>query len=158
MCKERRLRLVSAPEPKTPINKVESNNFWNTCPRNLELLPTTPCQMGRCQKNAKGTVVQEAACPWSIDSEEHNFCFWRYIQSSSTPDGKMEPLLQNEIAQLFGCSSTKIHFILKEAFKNLEKSEYLEILADFHGSGESSSGDEKAPVSSLVSGVDSGDE
>ncbi len=157
----RLVRLEQKPKevPKKPINQVESHNFWNTCPRKLGLMPTTPCALGKCRKNPKGTIVEEAVCPWAIDAEKHHYCFWRYVQANSTPDGKMEPLLQNEIADFFGCSSTKIHFILKEAFKHLLESEYLEILGDFYGpAGESKNFDGSAIDSFLDSaGSYSGD-
>ncbi len=42
----------------------------------------------------------------------------------------MEPLLQSEIAELFGCSSTKVHFMLKEALENLLQQENLEDLEE----------------------------
>lgn len=121
------------PEPKKPksLKETKVRNFWNTCPRKLDSLPDEPCGLGYESSKMRGNMTP--SCPWWVNSKEHNYCFWRWLKDKSTPDGKMDPLLQNEIAKLFGCSSTKVHFILKEALESLKKSEYLEILAEYVG-------------------------
>lgn len=122
------LKLVE----KTPdLKDTQDHSFWNSCPRNLEQLPTEPCPMGKPEKNKKGRVTKEPECPWWIDSPEHNYCFWSYVRANSSPDGQMEPMMQNEIAKMLGCSSTKIHFILKEAIEKIKKGPYAHILEDF---------------------------
>lgn len=66
-------------------------------------------------------------CEWWINSKEHGYCFWKFLREKSSPDGVMEELVQSELAQLFGYSNTKTHFVLKEAIRELK-----EALAD-HG-------------------------
>jgi hypothetical protein len=107
------------------------NNFWNSCIRELDQFPTTPCHLGKPEKNESGRVLKEPECPWWIDSEKHQYCYWRWVQSQSTIDGKMDPLPQNEIAKLFGCSSTKIHFVVKESVQKLQANGYAKILTEF---------------------------
>ena len=102
--------------------------------------------MGRPEKNEKGKLVKEPECPWWIDSEKDNYCFWRYLQNNSLPDGKMDSQLQNEIADKFACSSTKIHFILKEAVEKLKDSEYLDVLSDLAEEDPKSYGTPEVPM------------
>ena len=115
------------PLPPEPV----SRNFWNSCPRNLEALPTEECHLGKPEKNKKGKIVKEPDCEWWIDSAEHNYCFWNYVQANSAPDGRMDPMMQNDIAKMLGCSSTKIHFILKEALEKIRNGPYAYILEEF---------------------------
>lgn len=124
---------VKEPEvPKKSIKSLQSRNFWNTCPKKLDFLPTEPCDLGKAASEMKTDA--SPPCEWWVNSKEHHYCFWRYIQDVGLPNGKMDPLLQNEIAGLLGCSSTKIHFILKEGLEKLKKSEYLDILSDYNQS------------------------
>lgn len=109
------LKIINSPE-----ELESSNNFWRACPRMLELLPEENCELGRPGVNSKSKrVVQEAECPWWINSESHNFCFWKYVNAKSTPEGVMPELVQSDLAKLFGWSNTKTHFALKEAIKEL---------------------------------------
>jgi hypothetical protein len=78
-----------------------------------------------------GRITKEPENEWWIDSPEHGYCFWKFIQDKSTPDGKMEPMQQNEIAKYFGCSATKIHFILKQAIAKIKAQGLDEVLKDF---------------------------
>jgi hypothetical protein len=112
-------------------------------------MPDTPCSMGKPVKNARGRVVQEPACPWWIDSEKHNYCFWKFIQENSLPNGKMDSLLQNEIAQTFGCSSTKIHFIVKDAVQKLKASDKKGVLAELSSEQASDQEAEHPPLERL---------
>ena len=70
--------------------------------------------------NTKDNVNSEN-CSWWINSPEHNNCFWKYIKSNSDWEGKMSELSQAELAELFGWSSTKMYFAIKEAMIELEK-------------------------------------
>lgn len=97
------------------------NNFWNSCPLQLEYLPTKVCHCGKPGFDKSGKIVKESKCEWWINSESHNYCFWRYINDKSDPDGFMNEMLQSDLAKLFGCSSTKIHFILKETMVELKE-------------------------------------
>lgn len=133
-------KTVPAKPPKEdrPVNLVppleelpEANNFWNTCVLALDELPTSPCHMGKPEKSAEGRVIKEPGCPWWIDSEQHQYCFWRWVQTQSICEGKMDPLPQNEIAKLFGCSSTKIHFVVKESIQKLQENGFSNVLTEF---------------------------
>lgn len=110
------------------VKAVYPNNYWNTCGKDKEFLPTSPCKDSVPTINDEGRVIQEPKNPWWINSEKDHYCFWKYIHEKSQPDGSMEPLLQSEIADLFGCSSTKVHFMLREAMQNLMKNTHLKEL------------------------------
>lgn len=98
-----------------------NSNFWNSCPLKKEYIPSKPCEHGKPEYSSSGRVVEEPQCPWWINSEKYCFCFWRYIQDNSKQDGSMRELLQSDLAQLFGCSTTKIHFLMKEAIEEFAK-------------------------------------
>jgi len=100
------------------VTKESTNNFWNTCSRKLEYLPETPCKIA---EESISSPRNSQKCEWWINSEDHNFCFWKFIWDRSKNSGNMEPLLQSEIAKLFDCSSTKVHFILRDALEKLQK-------------------------------------
>lgn len=81
-------------------------------------------------------------CEWSVNSKEHNYCFWRWIQDNSLPNGKFESLTQNETAALIGGPPNKVQATVKEALEKLKKSEYLPLLAEYNGgTGDSDAGD-----------------
>jgi len=141
------------------INDVEIRNFFNSCPRNLDHFPETPCQMGldslpmptyrcvvcnervqsrepnvkHCKKLAKciGKLSRCEECPWAINSKKDNYCFWKWQADRSASDGNMEPLLQSEMSKLLECSSTKIHFMIKEAYQSLTKNRYINVLKEY---------------------------
>ena len=71
------------------------NNFWETCKRELDYHPVSPCY--------------EENCSWRIISKDYNNCFWTYIRENSRPDGTMKPLLPQEIAKLFGIPTAKMN-------------------------------------------------
>lgn len=111
----------------TPEN-LQPRNFWNTAGLSKEFFPTEPRPDSIPILNKQGRVIQEPIDEWWINSKDHHFCFWTFIQANSQQDGTMEPLLQSEIAELFGCSSTKVHFMLKEAMDRLTSEENMQIL------------------------------
>ena len=120
-----KLKLVKQREPlKDP------RNYWNTVGKNKEYYPSEPRPDSIPTLNKAGKVVKDPTDPWWINSKKDHYCFWTYVKNNSNPDGTMEPLLQAEIAELFGCSSTKVHFMLKEALTNLFAQEELEGLED----------------------------
>lgn len=96
-------------------------NYWNTSGKGKEYLPEETPLENIPEFTSDGRVSKEPKNPWWINSPEHHYCFWTYIDSISNPDGTMEPLLQADIAKLFGCSSTKVHFMLKEALDHLKQ-------------------------------------
>lgn len=98
----------------------QSRDFWRACPRALEFMPDKACSKGKPVKDTKtGKIKDEPECPWWINSEEHHYCFWKYLEANSNPDGTMRELTQSELAELFGWSNTKTHFMLKEAMEEL---------------------------------------
>lgn len=110
------------------LPEVQPRNYWNTSGKNLEYFPTEPRANSTPTLNKQGRVIQEPKDDWWINSKKHQYCFWTYLRDKSQPDGTMEPLLQSEISELFGCSSTKIHFMLREAMGRLTIPENMEIL------------------------------
>ena len=118
---------------KAKLDKLQGRNFFNSCPFKFEYMPEKPCPHGKVERNAEGKVVKEAACEWYIESKRDNYCFWNFVKRKSDPDGNMRPMLQSEIAEMFGCSPTKIHFIIKEAMQKLKDNgslDYLRQLSD----------------------------
>lgn len=115
MKKPPKLSIILSPKELT-----NSNNFWKTCKRSLEYLPSSPCESGKPSVNQKSNrVSNEPNCLWWINSTIHNFCFWTYVNDKSTIDGVMPELVQSDLAKLFGWSNTKTHFALKEAIREL---------------------------------------
>lgn len=106
--------------------------FFSECPRQLEYYPTEPCHMGKPKYGPKGNVPVDPECEWWINSEEDNYCWWTYLKRNTHPDGSMTPMMQSEIAKLFGCSCTKIHFILKQALHKLKDSGNLETFVEYY--------------------------
>lgn len=113
---------------KAKIDSLEANNFFNSCPQKYDYLPETPCQYGKVTRDKEGKLIKEADCEWYIESEKDNYCFWTFIKRKSDPEGNMLPMLQSEIAELFGCSPTKIHFIIKDAMQKLKDNGHLDYL------------------------------
>lgn len=103
---------------KRPQDLKEANNFWRCCPLSKEYLPETECPEGSPTVR-KGKIQEEPRCAWWINSADHNFCFWRYVKAKSDTDGMMHELVQSELAELFGWSNTKTHFMLKQAMVEL---------------------------------------
>lgn len=118
------LTLINTP------TEVPPRNYWNTAGAGKEYFPAEPRANSVPTLNKAGRVITEPEDEWWINSKEDHYCFWEYVRKNSQPDGTMEPLLQSEIAELFGCSSTKVHFMLKEAMDRLTTDENMQILQD----------------------------
>lgn len=116
---------------KPNIRGVKPRNYWNTCGKDRDSIPAEPCKDSIPQKDERGRITREPDNEWWIDSKEDNYCFWQWLARNSSPDGRMEPLQQNEIAKLFGCSPTKIHFIIKEAINKLKAKGLHLVLKDY---------------------------
>lgn len=127
------------------MSKSSSINFWNTCPLELENLPQVTCNLGKPKIAKDGKVSVDPQCEWWINSPKHHYCFWKYIQEKSNPDGSMNELLQSDLAKLFGCSSTKIHFLLKEAMQQLKE----KLLDKEIDTSDAISDEESTPVSPI---------
>lgn len=122
---ETKLRLVKRASPST-----EANSFRRCCPIDKSLLPDTDCSEGQPNLDRNNKVSVEPACPWWINSEPHNYCFWKYVADKSDTDGSMRELVQSELAVLFGFSNTKAHFVLKQAIEELKSALRLHGVAD----------------------------
>ena len=103
---------------KRPQDLKDANNFWRCCPIQKEYLPETTCPEGS-PVIIKGKIQGEPRCSWWINSAHHNYCFWRFVKDKSDADGMMKELVQTELAELFGWSNTKTHFMLKQAMIEL---------------------------------------
>lgn len=103
---------------KRPQDLKSANNFWRCCPISKEYLPETTCPEGS-PNIVKGKIADEPRCQWWLNSADHNYCFWRYLKDKSDADGMMRELVQSELAELFGWSNTKTHFMLKQAMVEL---------------------------------------
>jgi hypothetical protein len=139
-------------KPFTLINSpidVSPRNYWNTSGSGREFFPTEPRVDSIPTFNKQGRVIAEPKDEWWINSEKHHFCFWTFIKERSQPDGTMEPLLQSEIAELFGCSSTKVHFMLKEALDHLTSEENMKLLQNLLELTFGEPEDEIYPLSSM---------
>lgn len=112
------------------LPQAEPRNYWNTVGKDQEFFPTKPRPESIPTLNKNGKVTTEPVDEWWINSPEHHFCFWEYVRKNSQHDGNMEPLLQSEIAELFGYSSTKMHFMIKEAMDRLTTPENMKVLQD----------------------------
>lgn len=121
-------KTLTLVEKELELSNLKARNYWNTTGKNKEYFPTEPRPESIPTFNKQERVLQEPQDEWWINSRDHNFCFWSYLRDKSQPDGTMEPLLQSEIADLFGCSSTKVHFMLKEAMDKLMSDENMKIL------------------------------
>ncbi len=133
----------------TPLD-LEPRNYWNTSGVGREFFPTEPRSNSIPTFNKQGRVIAEPTDEWWINSEKHHFCFWTFVKERSQPDGTMEPLLQSEIADLFGCSSTKVHFMLKEAMDHLTSEENVNILQNLLELTVEDPEEEISPLSSIV--------
>lgn len=110
----RRLRLIKE------ARESDKSNFWKCCPLAKDYLPESACPAGEPTVNEKnGKIQDEPSCVWWINSKDHNYCFWRYIKDKSDENGMMKELVQSELADLFGWSNTKTHFMLKQAVEEL---------------------------------------
>lgn len=129
--KKRKLKLIKTPplkpKPKT-LADIKLRNFWNTCPLQLEQFPESACNFGK--QSAKARSDTKVPCEWAVNSKEHHYCFWKWLRENSNNDGTMRPMMQSEISELMDCSSTKIHFIIKDAIRKLKKGSYAHILAE----------------------------
>ncbi len=70
----------------------------------------------RCPTKNCSEVVD---APWWINSQEFNFCFWRYVQEKSNKNGELPELSQSGLSKLFGWSNAKTHLMVKEAMDEL---------------------------------------
>lgn len=116
-------------EPKE-LRKAINRSFWNSCPQKLGYFPETACPLGKYSAETKDT---EKGCPWYVNSEQDNYCFWKWVRRVSNEEGFMEPLLQHEISELLCMSTTKIHASFKEALEIIQEYEEFEDLRDYFG-------------------------
>ena len=133
---------------KKKVLSSEKNNFWKSCPRKLEYFPDKPCHLGIPDKDSKSS--KEPECPWWINSETHNYCFWSFVRNKSDIDGSMKELVQSDLAKLFKWSSAKTHQYLQEAIQELKESfENHDLMSDLEDSDENY---EMASISDLLNG------
>jgi len=89
----------------------------------LKLIKPDPGPKRSCRKGgACGSNASEdcaTSCEWWLNHKESHYCFWTYVLNKSDENGMMKELVQSELAQLFGWSDTKTHFVLKQAIEEL---------------------------------------
>lgn len=129
---------------------LSPRNYWNTVGSSKEFFPTEPRSNSIPTLNKQSRVTQEPTDEWWINSQKNHYCFWSYVRENSQPDGTMEPLLQSEIADLFGCSSTKVHFMLKEAMDRLTSEENMKILQNLFELTEEDPAEDKIQNSTIT--------
>jgi hypothetical protein len=96
----------------------KESNFWNTCPKSMEYLPSNPCELGTSCKSSN----KSPECPWYINSQKHNYCFWKFVKENSNIDGSMKEYSHSDIARLLSLPNTKINLIIKESLEALVNS------------------------------------
>lgn len=109
-------------------SKLTKTSFWSTCPIRKGYFPDTPCLLGKESNPEKEHSLSN--CAWGINSEEDNYCFWKWIRRNSTEDGFMDPLLQHEMSDLLGISGAKIYSIFREALEKIKDFPEYEDLED----------------------------
>ena len=136
------------------VKDLQPRNYWNTVGKDKEFFPSEPRPESKPTYDKLGRVLNEPLDEWWINSEKHHFCFWTLVKKRSQVDGTMEPLLQSEMTKLFGCSSTKVHFMIKEALDNLMSEENMKILQNL---AELAEDDPMEEVSQFSGGEDFGE-
>lgn len=130
MPRKKKIKVIPKQEDAPPIQDVKSHNFWNTCPRKLELMPEKPCAIGA--RSVCASSAEKEECPWGVNSKKHNYCFWKWLAANSSVDGFMEAKKQDEVAALLKWSSTKVHFTCRSAIQNIKRGPYAKILAELN--------------------------
>lgn len=97
--------------------------FLTVCPSGKSQYPIEPCQKAINKINKK----KDDVCPWFVDDEKSNYCFWLYI---SRPENKREHILR-EIAKLMHSSTINVKIAQDRAFRK-----FLKIIRKYEGSEE----------------------
>ena len=97
------------------------NEFKDSCPKHLTKLPKEPCDLG--QKSLQKPLNKNPICPWWINSETHNFCFWKYVNSESNIDGVMKIHTIDEIHKLLKIPKELIDQILEKSITCIKESD-----------------------------------
>lgn len=107
------------------------NNFCKQCPRGLARPPTEICPMGR--EHAM-SAQEGVGCPWGIASATHGYCFWTYIAANSDPDGRMDPVPDQEICAILGISRSALDKTSASAIAKLRAAKNSDDLKEFRQS------------------------
>jgi hypothetical protein len=96
----------------------KKRNFNNICIRGLKIPPPTPCALGRQRAESElhnKNKESHSGCPWFVNSEEHNYCFWSLAQEM---DGQQLP--DKEIAKLNCLETSEVERVVQTALKKLQ--------------------------------------
>lgn len=97
----------------------KKRNFKNMCLRGLATPPSTPCVLGRqraeSELHQKDKNAKHIGCPWFVNSEEYNYCFWKMADAM---DGA--PISDKEIAKLNCISVNEINEVISSAMAKLK--------------------------------------
>jgi hypothetical protein len=106
-----------------------SRNFKSECPRALICLPKYPCELGKPKFNNKGNLMnKEKLCPWYINSPEHNYCYWKYMNDTSDDKGQTPSLCYREIGNLLGVSSSTVGITVRKCLDFLKATINIETI------------------------------
>jgi hypothetical protein len=113
-------------EPKNQRQKdavrgeLNPTNSCQDCPKKPNINDESLCNKGLEKINTSDNKESDnLECDWWVNSPDHNNCFWTFIKDKSSPEGVMQELVQSDLANLFGWSTTKTHFVLKQAIEEL---------------------------------------
>lgn len=110
------------------------------CPLKLDSLPDSWCPLSvqrlKAIRNAgrELTEEEEAAlpgCPWAIDCQTANYCFFSYV-SSLLPNG---PVSEVEIAGLLNIGVETVKKLEKTALLKVKDHKDFKAIKELHGDG-----------------------
>lgn len=111
------------------------------CPRQLEDMPTAFCPLAVTRLRAIRTAGRELTeeeenalpgCPWSINSQTANYCFFKYIDEFAGD----QTLSDIEVASLNCLSIETVKKVEKDALNKIRnREEFIRLKEDLEGDG-----------------------
>lgn len=125
------------------------NNFRESCIRKLKHLPKKPCPKGQTNFNQKNNLQhKDKLCPWYINDEKYNYCFWKYVNDASDDKGQMPILCYREIGEFLGLSSSTVGITVRDCLEKLKEipecKEIRDLMLHLNRAGDSNPEYEKA--------------
>lgn len=90
------------------------------CPIDDILRQKIPCFKAKCRlenRGVRGEKLDEEKCPWYINSENHYYCFWIYIDDKNNHKERQ----LTEVANLLNTSINNVKLIEVGALHKIEK-------------------------------------
>jgi hypothetical protein len=115
---------------KSPQTRLKmARNFKTACPLGLKCLPQIPCPWGKPTFSKSGRMkTPMPQCEWYINSEKHNYCYWKYLNSVCDDKGLAPSLCYREIGNLLGVSSSTVGITVRKALNFLKDPSSLNVL------------------------------